>query len=229
MLACGCRSAPACAKLSAAVRENNSASVSHCPARGLRPLSTVLQSGVSDALGWGCVNQYTGGQAGGYPKPPPHFICNRCNIPGHWKRDCPTKDDPAYDPKKAPVGIPMSRTKVITEEEAAASSEGVMKLQDGRYVQCMPSEYVQSLVVHFLISSVSVSVCCAQKSFCEEQCVCDDSIQHAVPTTGPRLPSMPLTSIYMLRKRLFLKYETPFICCVCVRRTPSVFWVLLDV
>ena len=129
------------------------------------PPLRLLQSSVSHAHGWGC--PYTGGQGGVYPKPPPHFICNRCNIPGHWKRDCPTKDDPAYDPKKAPVGIPMSRTKIITEEEAAASSEGVMKLQDGRYVQCMPSEYVQSLVVHPLISSVSFSVCCAQKSFCE--------------------------------------------------------------
>ena len=40
------------------------------------------------------------------------------------------------------MGIPVSRTKIISEEDAALSSEGVMRLPDGRYVQCMPSEYV---------------------------------------------------------------------------------------
>ena len=175
----------------------------------LRPPSTLPKNGVSCSRE--CrFSPHTGGQAGGYGKAPPNYICNRCNIPGHWKRDCPTKDDPAYDPKKAPVGIPMSRTRVITEEQAAASTEGVMQLQDGRFVQCMPSEYVQSLVVRplisFVISFVSISLCCVQNSFCEEQCVCGDSIQHAV-LTGPRPPPMPLDSIYMLHEHLFVKCE----------------------
>ncbi len=115
------------------------------------------------------------------------------------------------------MGIPMSRTRVITEEQAAASTEGVMQLQDGRFVQCMPSEYVQSLVVRPLISFVisfvvSISLCCAQNSFCEKQCVCGDSIQHAV-LTGPCPPSMPLDSIYMLHEHLFVKCENTI--CLC--------------
>ena len=77
--------------------------------------------------------------------------------------------DPAYDQKKYSVGIPMSRTKVITEEEAAASSEGVMKLSDGRLVQCMPSEYVLSLVAHPFISMFPASFIFAQSSDCEER------------------------------------------------------------
>ena len=90
--------------------------------------------------------------AGGASKPPPFYICNRCEKPGHWKKDCPTIGDAAYDQKKFSVGIPVSRTKVISEEDAAASSEGVMRLPDGRLVQCMPSEYVLSLLAHPLVS-----------------------------------------------------------------------------
>ena len=71
----------------------------------LRPPSTLPKNGVSCSRE--CrFSPHTGGQAGGYGKAPPNYICNRCNIPGHWKRDCPTKDDPAYDPKKAPVVCP---------------------------------------------------------------------------------------------------------------------------
>jgi len=78
-------------------------------------------------------------------KPPPNYTCNRCDKPGHWKKDCPTLGDPAYDQKKFSVGIPVSRTRIISEEDAALSTEGVMRLPDGRYVQCMPSEYVRRI------------------------------------------------------------------------------------
>ena len=96
--------------------------------------------------------------SGGPAKPPPFYICNRCEQPGHWKKDCPTLGDAAYDQKKFSVGIPVSRTKVITEEEAANSTEGVMRLPDGRLVQCMPSVYVQRIVVAlslYVVGSVS--------------------------------------------------------------------------
>jgi len=97
-----------------------------------------------------------GGAGGGYPPPPAHYICNRCEKPGHWKKDCPTIGDVAFDQKKFSVGIPVSRTKIISEEDAAASSEGVRRLPDGRLVQCMPSEYVQSLVAVPLIACLLV-------------------------------------------------------------------------
>eukprot|EP00960_Hanusia_phi_P058687 763953-Hanusia_phi.AAC.2 len=75
-------------------------------------------------------------------KPPPYYLCDRCKQAGHWKKDCPTIGDPAYDQKKTAVGIPISRTRVITEAEAANATEGVMRLPDGRLVQCMPNEFV---------------------------------------------------------------------------------------
>ena len=78
-------------------------------------------------------------------KPPPYYLCDRCKQAGHWKKDCPTIGDPAYDQKKTAVGIPISRTRVITEAEAANATEGVMRLPDGRLVQCMPNEYVTKL------------------------------------------------------------------------------------
>eukprot|EP00961_Rhodomonas_salina_P062465 838354-Rhodomonas_salina.3 len=87
----------------------------------------------------------TGGAAANSGQTPPaYYICNRCEKPGHWKKNCPTLNDPAFDQKKFSVGIPISRTRVITEGDAAALGDGVMRLPDGRLVQCMPSEYVSS-------------------------------------------------------------------------------------
>ena len=81
-------------------------------------------------------------------KPPPYYVCKRCEKTGHFVKDCPTLGDPAYDQKKYSVGIPTSQTRVISEAEAALLGDGVMRLPDGRLVLCEPSEYVQVPFCH---------------------------------------------------------------------------------
>jgi len=74
-------------------------------------------------------------------KPPPYYICKRCEQTGHFVKDCPTLGDASFDQKKYSVGIPTSQTRVISEAEAATLGEGVMRLPDGRLVLCEPSVY----------------------------------------------------------------------------------------
>jgi hypothetical protein len=75
-------------------------------------------------------------------KPPSHYICNRCEKPGHWKKDCPTMGDPAFDERKFAVGVPICRTRVLADQSGAGAGLDVMRLPDGRLVQCVPAEYV---------------------------------------------------------------------------------------
>jgi len=52
--------------------------------------------------------------------PPSHYICNRCNKPGHFIRFCPTNGNSEFDPKrpKNATGIPRSFLQPIAAEEA---------------------------------------------------------------------------------------------------------------
>jgi protein MPE1 len=77
----------------------------------------------------------------GPSKPPPYYVCARCEQPGHWKKDCPTNGDPAYDQKKFAVGIPTSRARVLKDQTGQTAGDGVMRLTDGRLVLTAPAEY----------------------------------------------------------------------------------------
>lgn len=53
--------------------------------------------------------------------PPPHYVCHRCNIPGHYKQDCPTLQDASFVPRKRTTGIPLSTLRVARPEEEATA------------------------------------------------------------------------------------------------------------
>eukprot|EP00281_Chroomonas_sp_CCMP1168_P027467 CAMPEP_0206238848 /NCGR_PEP_ID=MMETSP0047_2-20121206/15045_1 /ASSEMBLY_ACC=CAM_ASM_000192 /TAXON_ID=195065 /ORGANISM="Chroomonas mesostigmatica_cf, Strain CCMP1168" /LENGTH=391 /DNA_ID=CAMNT_0053663433 /DNA_START=40 /DNA_END=1212 /DNA_ORIENTATION=- len=80
------------------------------------------------------------GQPSGATKPPPYYVCSRCEQGGHWKKDCPTNGDPAYDTKKYSVGIPISRTRVLRDQSGQTSGDGIMRLPDGRLVLTVPAD-----------------------------------------------------------------------------------------
>lgn len=70
--------------------------------------------------------------------PPDNYVCDRCRGTGHYKANCPTLDNPAYDSGFAtPAGIPTSMT------QAASIEEGTIRLADGTIVALKTHEYVQ--------------------------------------------------------------------------------------
>lgn len=50
--------------------------------------------------------------------------------------------DPAFDERKFAVGVPICRTRVLADQSGAGAGLDVMRLPDGRLVQCVPAEYV---------------------------------------------------------------------------------------
>jgi protein MPE1 len=69
--------------------------------------------------------------------PPPNYVCFRCNQRGHYISDCPTADDPAYDPPrvKRATGIPKSFLKSVE-----ANTAGAMLGPEGNYVVFQQNE-----------------------------------------------------------------------------------------
>jgi len=70
-------------------------------------------------------NEFAGGGGAGAADrsnriPPSHYICNRCNKPGHFIRFCPTNGNSDFDPKrpKHATGIPRTFLERIAAEEA---------------------------------------------------------------------------------------------------------------
>jgi hypothetical protein len=45
------------------------------------------------------------------------YICKRCNQTGHYIKYCPTNDDPAYDRRPLPHGIPASSLRPVDEND----------------------------------------------------------------------------------------------------------------
>lgn len=69
--------------------------------------------------------------------PPENYVCDRCRGTGHYKANCPTLDNPAYDSGFAtPAGIPTSMT------QAASLEEGTIRLADGSIAALKTHEYV---------------------------------------------------------------------------------------
>jgi hypothetical protein len=52
--------------------------------------------------------------------------------------------DPAFDERKFAVGVPICRTRVLADQSGVGAGLDVMRLPDGRLVQCVPAEYVYS-------------------------------------------------------------------------------------
>lgn len=51
--------------------------------------------------------------------PPQLYVCNRCGVPGHWLRDCPTKKDARFDGVKilSTNGIPKHYLKRVNVQD----------------------------------------------------------------------------------------------------------------
>ena len=70
--------------------------------------------------------------------------------------------DPAFDERKFAVGVPICRTRVLADQSDAGAGLDVMRLPDGRLVQCVPAEYV--------LFTLLISACvCLQFSFFDFQ------------------------------------------------------------
>ena len=67
--------------------------------------------------------------------------------------------DPAFDERKFAVGVPVCRTRVLSDQSGAtASGLDIMRLPDGRLVQCMPAEYVLLTFEHAKISGCKLFI-----------------------------------------------------------------------
>lgn len=69
--------------------------------------------------------------------PPEGYVCDRCRGTGHYKANCPTADNPAYDAGFAtPAGIPTSMT-IQTSVEG-----GTIRLANGTIAILKTHQYV---------------------------------------------------------------------------------------
>lgn len=71
--------------------------------------------------------------------PPQNYICVRCNLPGHWVQDCPTRHDARFEPRNilSTNGIARSRLRRVQLCQLAEDfDEQLYRDQEGRfYVQ----------------------------------------------------------------------------------------------
>jgi hypothetical protein len=75
--------------------------------------------------------------------------------------------DPAFDERKFAVGVPICRTRVLADQSGAGAGLDVMRLPDGRLVQCVPAEYVllARTISNFAAYNSTTLVCaCAEHS-----------------------------------------------------------------
>lgn len=69
--------------------------------------------------------------------PPENYVCDRCRGTGHYKANCPTIDNPAYDAGFAtPAGIPTSMT------VSASLESGTIRLANGTIASIKTHQYV---------------------------------------------------------------------------------------
>jgi hypothetical protein len=73
--------------------------------------------------------------------------------------------DPAFDERKFAVGVPICRTRVLADQSGVGAGLDVMRLPDGRLVQCVPAEYV--------LLALTISNSAAYKST-KRVCACVD-------------------------------------------------------
>lgn len=70
--------------------------------------------------------------------PPDGYVCDRCRGTGHFKANCPTLDNPAYDAGFAtPAGIPTSMT------IQASLESGTIRLANGTIASLKTQSYVR--------------------------------------------------------------------------------------
>ena len=72
-------------------------------------------------------------------EPPEQYLCVRCNVPGHWVQDCPTRHDERFEPRNilSTNGMARSRLRRVYLERLADDFAGPLyRDQEGRfYVQ----------------------------------------------------------------------------------------------
>ncbi|KAK9086945.1 hypothetical protein Syun_029339 [Stephania yunnanensis] len=130
--------------------------------------------------------------------PPASYICHRCNIQGHFIRDCPTNGDPNYDIKKLklPTGIPKSML-MTTSDGSYALTGGVVAalkpdeatfemeiegLPSTRSAINIPAELHCPLCKRVMKDVVMTGKCC-YRSFCDK-CIRDCIISKSMCACG---------------------------------------------
>jgi hypothetical protein len=91
-----------------------------------------------------------------FSAPPNDYICHRCEKKGHWKKFCPTLEDPNFvplDKKRVPSGIPKSKLKIAETKEEL---DRAMITEDGKFVVFKEDTSVFNATIGML-GSVSTS------------------------------------------------------------------------
>lgn len=79
--------------------------------------------------------------------PPDKYVCDRCRQSGHYKANCPTIGNPAYDQGfAAPLGIPSSMTRPV---EAGAAG-GTIRLPNGSLASLKTNAYVSESITQLV-------------------------------------------------------------------------------
>lgn len=101
---------------------------------------------------------------------PEGYVCHRCQKPGHFKKFCPTRDDPAYDPPKAPLeyrGVP----KFILEESGMTMMEKQFEREMAPFLKTPTKPTVPKDLQCLFCNSImhhAVIVTCCGSSYCED-------------------------------------------------------------
>ncbi|XP_055827182.1 E3 ubiquitin ligase PQT3-like [Solanum dulcamara] len=121
-----------------------------------------------------------------WKRPPPGYVCHRCNVPGHYIQHCPTNGDPNYDMKKVnpltksmlmatPSGN-VGVSKAVEGLSSASSSSTKSSFRD------IPPELHCPLCKGLMKDAVIASKCCFS-SFCDK-CIRNHIISNSVCVCG---------------------------------------------